>query len=210
MQRATAVKADFRLTQRNAHIILGICQRLDGLPLAVELVAARLKLLEPEALLNQLKTWLNRENTYYGVDKPARHRTMSKTLDWSYQLLTLPEQALFVQLSLFAGSFSLEAVAHICYIETTDLLTTFNLINNLLDKSLLYLSQTDVNQTLVSENLGFLRFRMLETIRQYAQSYLQNSRVPKAKIGVSVTSITFSGQLSKLKSNCTTKANSLG
>ena len=174
VQRATAIKADFELTQGNAHIILEICQRLDGLPLAIELVAARLKLLEPEALLNQLKTWLNRDSTY-SSDKPARHRTMSKTLDWSYQLLTPAEQALFVQLSLFAGSFSLEAVAHICYVETPDPLTTFDLINNLLDKSLLYLDQTAVNQTLVSENLGFLRFRMLETIRQYAKSYLQNS-----------------------------------
>src|SRR5581483_637824 len=108
VQRARAVRPDFRLTDDNAGAVAEICRRLDGLPLALELAAARLKLLPPPTLLERLDSrlaWL----TGGARDRPRRQQTMRATLDWSYDLLETREQDLFARLAIFVGGFSLEA-----------------------------------------------------------------------------------------------------
>jgi predicted ATPase len=110
VQRAGAVKRDFYLTPGNARSIAEICTRLDGLPLALELAAARIKLLSPQALLIRLDSRLDLLNGG-GPDLPVRHQALRNTLDWSYQLLNREEQLLFQRLAVFVGGCTSEAVA---------------------------------------------------------------------------------------------------
>jgi predicted ATPase len=108
VERAQAVAGEFTLTSENAEAIAEICRRLDGLPLAIELAAARIKILPPAALLTRLERRLP-VLTSGNRDLPARQQTMRNTLAWSYDLLSSEEQALFRRLSVFVGGFSLEA-----------------------------------------------------------------------------------------------------
>lgn len=106
--RAQAVDPGFTLTVRNAETVATICERLDGLPLAIELAAARIKVLSPEELLNRLEPALPLL-TCVPRDRPGHQQTVRDTIAWTYELLTPDEQPIFRQLAIFVGGFSLSA-----------------------------------------------------------------------------------------------------
>lgn len=156
IQRAIAARPDLKLTPKNVRTIADICARLDGLPLAIELAAARIKLYPPEELHKRLN---NRLNILTGGarDLPERHQTLRAALTWSYDLLDSGEQRLFARLGIFVGGWTLETMAAIC---ADDLpIDVYNGLESLLHKSLVQQS---------SDDDGDLRFMMLETIREYA------------------------------------------
>ena len=109
IERAQAVKPDFQVTNTNAPAVAEICTRLDGLPLAIELAAARVKLFPPQALLARLGQRLPLL-TRSARDVPARQQTLRKTIQWSYDLLTTQEQRMFRRLSIFIGGCSWQAI----------------------------------------------------------------------------------------------------
>lgn len=165
IQCARAVTPTFTLTQANATAVAAICRRLDGLPLAIELVAARLKLLTPTMLLARLDQAL--PLLVGGArDLPERQQTMRHTIAWSYNLLTPDEQQLFRQLGVFAGGWTLEAAEFLCQAtdRTDDVLEG---LTSLLDKSLVIRVET---------SSGEGRFALLETMRSYALEQLQAAR----------------------------------
>jgi predicted ATPase/class 3 adenylate cyclase len=136
VQRAQAVKSDFVLTRANAHAIAAICLHLDGLPLAIELAAARIKLLPPQALLQRLTHRLD-VLTSGTQGAPARQQTLRNAIAWSYNLLDAAEQRLFQRLSVFVGSFTLEAVEPLCGAFADGVDQILNGVDSLIDKSLL-------------------------------------------------------------------------
>ncbi len=160
-QRAQAVKPDFHLSEENAAVIAGICWRLDGLPLAIELAAARIRVLPPRALLVLL---VNRMQVLIGgpKDVPNRQQTLQNTIDWSYSLLTQDGRSLFARLSVFAGGCTLEAAEAVCNAEGD--LDILDGITSLVDTSLLRRAGDDEE-----------RFSMLETLREYAVARLEES-----------------------------------
>lgn len=162
IERAQAVKAGFELTSENARAIAEICVRLDGLPLAIELAAARVKILPPEAMLGRLA---NRLKLLKGGarDLPDRQRTLRGAIDWSHDLLDEEERTLFRRLSVFAGGRTLEAIEEICDPEGE--LDALEGVESMVDKSLLRQEETE----------GEPRFVMLETIHEYAREKLQES-----------------------------------
>jgi predicted ATPase/DNA-binding CsgD family transcriptional regulator len=167
--QAQAVKADFVVTNENAPAIAAICQRLDGLPLAIELAAARVKLLPPQALLARLDQRF-KVLTGGARDVPARQQTMRTTIDWSYHLLDEGQQRLFARLGVFVGGCTLEAAEAVCNPDGDLPLDVFDGLAALLDKSLLK-QQAAAAPTGETEP----RFVMLETIRAYALERLEQS-----------------------------------
>jgi len=165
VQRALAVKPDFKLTQDNAPAVAEICARLDGLPLAIELAAARLKLLSPSAVLTRLASSLQLL-TGGARDLPARQQTLRGAIDWSYNLLTPAEQRLFRRLSVFIAGCTLEAAEAVCDAKSDLGLDLLDGMASIVDKSL-------VQQ--VSQAGGESRFVMLETIREYGLEKLATS-----------------------------------
>jgi predicted ATPase len=161
VQRAQAARPGFALTSANAAVVAELCRRLDGLPLAIELAAARIRLLSPEAMLDRIERRLDLPASA-GPDLPARQRTLRATLDWSYQLLTPSEQALFARLSVFAGGPTLEAIEAVC--GDDDGMELLDGLSSLLEKSLLTSS--------AAEAVGPPRLRMLQTVRDYARERL--------------------------------------
>jgi predicted ATPase len=161
--RAQAVHPNFTLTKENASSVAEICRRLDGLPLALELAAARVKLLQPQAILARLDDKL-KLLTGGARDLPARHQTLRNTLEWSYDLLNQDEKILYARLGVFVGGFTLEAAEAVCNQDgKLDILESLtSLVNNSL------LRQEDTAD-------GEPRFRMLETIRVYALERLAES-----------------------------------
>jgi len=161
-ERARAVRSDFVLNRDNIQAVVSICAQLDGLPLAIELIAARIRLMSPETLL----TKLNDQFVLYADGMralPARQKTLHKAINWGYSLLAAEEQDLFVRLSVFSGGFTLEAVESI-FSRTVTHKSVSDLIALLLDKSLL---QRTLNER------GEPRFSMLATIQQFALNHLR-------------------------------------
>lgn len=172
LQRAQAVKPDFMLTEANAPAVAAICHRLDGLPLALELAAARVKLLPPHALLARLERSLTLL-TPTTQDVPARHHTLRSTLDWSYHLLNRDEQRLFARLAVFAGGCTLEAVTAVCNADHQLPMDLLDGLQSLLDKSLLRQEERPAVETDVGDDEP--RFTMLATIHEYAAAKLRAS-----------------------------------
>lgn len=175
VQRAQAVKPDFQLTSANARAIVEICARLDGLPLAIELAAARIKLLPPQALLARLNQRLT-ILTGNARDVPARQQTLRNTIAWSYNLLDAAEQRLFRWLSIFVGGCTLEAAEAVCVtVGNEDRIEQYLLdtIASLLDKSLLRQTEQEDKEP---------RFMMLETIREYGlERLIANGEIEAAQ-----------------------------
>jgi predicted ATPase len=167
VERARELRPDFVLTEQNAAAVAEICRRLDGLPLALELAAARLATLPPQALLARLSQRLPLLDRG-PRDLPARQQTLRTTIAWSYDLLDDGEKALFRRLSVFVGGFTLEAVEAVCLAPDPTLPTPPDLdaldgVSSLVDQSLVYPVRDDMDDP---------RFALLETIREYATEQL--------------------------------------
>ncbi|WP_370182031.1 protein kinase [Rhodococcus wratislaviensis] len=161
-ERGAAAVPGFELTEDNKVTIARICQRLDGLPLPIELAAARLRAMTPDQILQRL-TDRYLLLTRGSRDAPSRQQTLRMCIDWSYDLCTPAEQRMWAQLSVFAGSFELEAAEQVCGSDDAeDLLDT---VTFLVDKSILTREESGTA----------VRFRMLETVRAYGREKAQES-----------------------------------
>jgi predicted ATPase len=158
VQRAVAAKPDFELNRENAPAVAEICARLDGLPLAIELAAARVKVLSPSSMLTRLASRLQLL-TGGARDLPQRQQTLRAAIDWGYDLLSAAEQKLFRRLSVFVGGCNLEGVEAVCD-------TKGDLDVDLLDGMASMVDKSLVQQ--VEQGKGESRFVMLETLREYA------------------------------------------
>jgi predicted ATPase len=165
VQRAAAVKPDFRLTEENSGAVAEICARLDGLPLAIELAAARTKLLSPTAMIARLASSLQLL-TGGARDLPARQQTLRQAIDWSYNLLSEAEQRLLRRLAVFRGGCTLDAVESVCDTKEDLELDVLDGMASMVDKSL---------ARQIEQEDGEPRFVMLETIREYALEKLKAS-----------------------------------
>src|SRR5437660_4783565 len=165
VQRAVAAKPDFELNRENAPAVTEICARLDGLPLAIELAAARIKVLSPSSMRTRLASRLQLL-TGGARDLPQRQQTLRAAMDWSYDLLSAAEQKLFRRLSVFVGGCNLEGVEAVCDTKGDLELELLDGISYLVDKRL-------VRQ--VEQAKGESRFVMLETLREYALEKLEAS-----------------------------------
>jgi predicted ATPase/class 3 adenylate cyclase len=160
IERAVGAKSDFSINNANAPAVAEICARLDGLPLAIELAAARVKLLSPDQILSRLESNLGVLATS-AQDLPERQRTMRGAIEWSFQMLTPDEQKLFERLGVFRGGFTLDSAEQVVLGEGLAL-DIFDGVASLADKSLLRTVDAG-NET---------RFAMLETIREFANERL--------------------------------------
>jgi predicted ATPase/DNA-binding XRE family transcriptional regulator len=164
IQRAQAVQPGFILDEENATVIAEICSRLDGLPLAIELAAARINILNPRAMLERFEQrmqWLTRG----ARDSHAWRQTLRGALEWSYNLLSDEERVLLTRLSVFTGGWTLESAAAVCYETDVERANMLPLLSQLVEKSLVV---ADVNDTL-------MRYRFLDTIRHFAQEKFETS-----------------------------------
>jgi non-specific serine/threonine protein kinase len=168
VERATALLPGFTLSERSASATAQICRRLDGIPLALELAAARIPALTPEQIATRLD---QRFRLLTGGSRAAlpRQQTLRATMDWSYDLLTESERALLNRLSVFAGGWSLEAAEAVCAGERIQHVDVLELLAQLVSKSLVVADEGGD---------GAKRYRLLETVRQYARERLQAAGEP--------------------------------
>jgi len=164
VDRAVAIVPDFAVTDENAPAIAQVCQRLDGIPLAIELAAVRVKVLAVKQIAARLddRFRLLTRGTQISF---RRYQTLRGAIDWSYNLLSDPERVLLRRLSVFAGGWALEAAESICAGGSLDAAAILDLLTSLVDKSLL----------LAETQSGEARYRLLQTIRQYAWDRLVES-----------------------------------
>jgi predicted ATPase len=165
VQRAIAARPGFELNRENAAVVSEICARLDGLPLAIELAAARVKVLSPSSMLTRLASRLQLL-TGGARDLPQRQQTLRAAIDWSYDLLSPAEQKLFRRLSVFVGGCTLEGVEAVCDTRGDLDLDLLDGMASMVDKSL---------AQQIERTSGESRFVMLETIREYALDKLDAS-----------------------------------
>ncbi len=166
-ERARAVQPAFRITDGNAPAIAEICRHLDGIPLALELAAARVRALSVESIAARLG---DRFRLLTGGDRTAlpRQQSLRALIDWSHDLLTAPERVLLRRLSIFSGGWTLEAAEAVCADAAVSAEQVLDLLTRLVDKSLVALEASGE------------RYRMLETIRQYARERLEEAGEKKA------------------------------
>jgi predicted ATPase/DNA-binding NarL/FixJ family response regulator len=164
VERAVAVNPIFALTERNAAAVAHVCYRLDGIPLAIELAAARTKVLPVDQIADRLDESFQLLAAGGRTAMP-RQRTLQATMDWSHELLADEERALFRRLSVFASGFTLKAAESVCAGEPLQQDGVLDLLSHLVDKSLV----------LVAEGDGEARYRLLETVRQYGWEKLTES-----------------------------------
>jgi tetratricopeptide (TPR) repeat protein len=165
VKRARASKPAFSLNEGNARAVADVCRRLDGLPLAIELAAARVKFLTPQAILTRLEHSLTLL-TGGARDLPARQQTMRAAISWSYDLLEETEKRLLSRLAVFSGGMTIEAIEEVCSAGIDPGVEVLDVITSLVDKSLLvHKEQAD----------GESRFRLLELVREYTMECLEQS-----------------------------------
>jgi predicted ATPase/transcriptional regulator with XRE-family HTH domain/Tfp pilus assembly protein PilF len=164
-ERARAVRSGFTITPRNAPAVAEICRKLDGVPLAIELAAARVKMLSPEDIAARLH---DRFRLLTGGSRtaPPRHQTLRAAMDWSYDLLTPAERVLLRRLSIFAGGLTLEAAEAVCAGNGIQAADVLDLLSELVDKSLV------LAEPVTGEHV---RYWLLETIRQYGAERLEEA-----------------------------------
>ena len=158
LQRARAVRSDVELTSGNAAAIAELCITLDGLPLAIELAAAHMKWVTPQALLARLDRHRLSLLTGGACDLPERQQTLRNAITWSYDLLSTKEQRLFRRLAVFEGGFKFEAVEAVSRTLDDDTMPVWQVVSSLIDKSLLQAEE---------QPGGKMHLRMLETLREY-------------------------------------------
>ena len=163
VRQAQRVRPSFELTADIAADVVAVCERLDGIPLAIELAASRSKLLSPHAILSRLASALDIAGA--GDDRPSRHQTLRDTIEWSYRLLPPEQQDLFRRLGVFVGGADLEAVAAVC-LEDASPFDPLDLVAEIVDASL---------AQVIDRDDGEPRIVMLETIRSFAAELLEAS-----------------------------------
>jgi non-specific serine/threonine protein kinase len=170
LERAVAVAGRFELTEQNKSAVVRLCERLEGMPLAIELAAARARVLSVEQIASRLKDSFKLLATESRTAR-ARQQTLRATIDWSYELLSEREKLLFRRLAVFAGGWTIEAAEEVCAagaeVEGAD--EVLDLLTHLVDKSLVLVADQHQQQ------VGEARYRLLETVRQYGREKLEES-----------------------------------
>jgi len=164
VERAKLLRPEFDVTTKNADAVVSICARLDGMPLAIELAAPRLRSMS----IDELSERLDQRFALLTDGSPTalpRHRTLRSMIDWSYELLTDVEKAMLRRASVFAGGWTLATAEDVCSGDRIDRSSTIDLLASLVDKNLVGISEHD----------GTTRYRMLETVRQYAFDRLREA-----------------------------------
>jgi predicted ATPase len=164
VERTRAIAPDFVVDASNAPAVGAICRRLEGIPLAIELVAARAELLGPQALLRRLERGMPLQMSG-PPDLPQRQRTLQHTLAWSHELLEPEEQTVFRRLAVFAGGWTLEAAESVCAGTVVGEDAVLDVLGTLVDKSLIEINRADPSP----------RYRLLEIVRDYASEKLEES-----------------------------------